>query len=63
MRVKKGSLDSIDEYIAMFPKEIQTILTGLRSAIKYAAPGAVKKNKLSNAYLLAERKSGPFCRL
>ena len=34
---------SIDEYIALFPEEIQKILQELRSTIKTAAPGAEEK--------------------
>ena len=34
---------SIDEYIATFPKEIQTILQELRATIKAAAPDAEEK--------------------
>ena len=39
----KGSFNSIDEYIAMFPAEIQNKLQELRAAIKAAAPVAVEK--------------------
>jgi uncharacterized protein YdhG (YjbR/CyaY superfamily) len=36
---RKGPL-SIDEYIADFPADVQTILQRIRAAIKTAAPGA-----------------------
>ena len=39
---KKG-FESIDEYIATFPSDVQKILQGLREVIKEAAPMAVEK--------------------
>jgi uncharacterized protein YdhG (YjbR/CyaY superfamily) len=39
----KISYSTIDEYIALFPKEIRKILTGLRKTISTAAPDAVEK--------------------
>jgi len=39
---KKG-FESIDEYIAAFPKDVQKILQGLRAVIKETAPQAVEK--------------------
>lgn len=49
--IKKGELveseirayNSIDEYIAIFPGEVQTILAELRAVIKAAAPDAEEK--------------------
>lgn len=38
-----GSHASIDEYIALFPKDIQKILEELRATIKAAAPDAKEK--------------------
>jgi uncharacterized protein YdhG (YjbR/CyaY superfamily) len=43
MERKPGGYGSIDEYIGMFPKDIQSILEELRAAIKAAAPGAKEK--------------------
>ena len=40
---KKNGINSIDEYIATFPKDIQKILEELRTTIKEAAPGAEEK--------------------
>lgn len=36
-------MKSIDQYIQKFPKEIQTLLTEMRSAIHLAAPQAIEK--------------------
>jgi uncharacterized protein YdhG (YjbR/CyaY superfamily) len=43
MERNKVSFNSIDEYIATFPKEIQKILSELRATIKDAAPEAEEK--------------------
>ncbi len=43
MDSKKSGINSIDEYIATFPKDIQNILEELRAAIKAAAPDAQEK--------------------
>lgn len=43
MDSKKNGINSIDEYIATFPKDIQNILEELRAAIKAAAPDAEEK--------------------
>jgi uncharacterized protein YdhG (YjbR/CyaY superfamily) len=43
MESKPGSYVSIDEYIALFPKDIQKILEELRATIKAAAPEAKEK--------------------
>jgi len=43
MDSKKSGINSIDEYIATFPKDIQNILQELRAAIKAAAPDAQEK--------------------
>lgn len=40
---KKAGFNSVDEYIATFPPEIQTILEEIRATIKAAAPDAVEK--------------------
>lgn len=40
---KKAGFASIDEYIATFPEEIQTILQEIRETIKAAAPDAEEK--------------------
>lgn len=40
---KKAGFNSIDEYIATFPKETQKILNELRAAIKESAPEAEEK--------------------
>jgi uncharacterized protein YdhG (YjbR/CyaY superfamily) len=34
---------TIDEYIAQYPKDIQDMLSKIRSVVKQAAPGAVEK--------------------
>jgi uncharacterized protein YdhG (YjbR/CyaY superfamily) len=43
MQTKKTGFNSIDEYIASFPAEIQKILQELRQTIHAAAPGAQEK--------------------
>ena len=43
MDSKKSGINSIDEYIATFPKDIQKILEELRATIKAAAPDAEEK--------------------
>ena len=43
MDSKKNGINSIDEYIATFPKDIQKILEELRATIKAAAPEAEEK--------------------
>ena len=40
---KKSGINSIDKYIATFPKDIQKILEELRATIKAAAPDAEEK--------------------
>jgi uncharacterized protein YdhG (YjbR/CyaY superfamily) len=40
---KEKPATTIDEYIADFPKDIQTILEQVRNTIKKAAPGAEEK--------------------
>lgn len=42
MDSKKAGFTSIDEYIATFPEEVQTILQELRATIKAAAPDATE---------------------
>ena len=53
----------IDEYIMRFPPEVQDKLNTLREVIREAAPNAVGKNKLSNAYFLFIWKLGSLCSL
>jgi uncharacterized protein YdhG (YjbR/CyaY superfamily) len=43
MEDKKSGFNSIDEYIATFPEEIQRILEELRAVIRTAAPEAEEK--------------------
>jgi uncharacterized protein YdhG (YjbR/CyaY superfamily) len=43
MDSNKARFNSIDEYIAAFPEEIQTILQEIRETIKAAAPDAEEK--------------------
>jgi uncharacterized protein YdhG (YjbR/CyaY superfamily) len=43
MEGKKSGFNSIDEYIATFPKEVQKILEELRATIKASAPEAEEK--------------------
>jgi uncharacterized protein YdhG (YjbR/CyaY superfamily) len=43
MKSKKVSFNSIDEYIASFPKDVQKIMEQLRKTIKAAAPEAGEK--------------------
>ncbi len=40
MENKKAGFTSIDEYISIFPKDIQEVLKKLRATIKKAAPNA-----------------------
>jgi uncharacterized protein YdhG (YjbR/CyaY superfamily) len=43
MAVNKSGFNSIDEYIASFPEDIQKILEEVRAVIKAAAPDAEEK--------------------
>ena len=43
MKSKKAGFNSIDEYIASFPKDIQKIMKQVRATIKTAAPNAEEK--------------------
>lgn len=43
MNDKKVSFNSIDDYIARFPEDIQSILQEIRATIRAAAPEAVEK--------------------
>ena len=43
METNKTTPQSIDEYIASFPKDIQTILQKIRKTVKKAAPEATEK--------------------
>ena len=43
MEDNKVKFNSIDEYIGLFPSEVQDILTTLRKVIKESAPGATEK--------------------
>ena len=43
MKENKSTIQSIDEYILQFPKEVQAILQDLRNVIKESAPEAVEK--------------------
>jgi uncharacterized protein YdhG (YjbR/CyaY superfamily) len=43
MEKSKTALKNIDQYIALFPKEIQSLLQQMRATIKAAAPEAVEK--------------------
>ncbi|MDF2541552.1 MAG: hypothetical protein K0S47_1270 [Herbinix sp.] len=43
MEEKKVTYQTIDEYIALFPTEIQEIMENLRRVIKEAAPEATEK--------------------
>jgi uncharacterized protein YdhG (YjbR/CyaY superfamily) len=43
MENKKPGMNSIDEYIALFPDEIQKKLQELRTTIKVSAPDATEK--------------------
>ena len=43
MKTKKVTFNSIDEYIASFPEDVQKILKEVRATIRTAAPGAGEK--------------------
>lgn len=43
MEENKLAINTVDDYIAQFPSEIQEILVKLRNVIKDAAPGAEEK--------------------
>jgi uncharacterized protein YdhG (YjbR/CyaY superfamily) len=43
MEQRKNGFSTIDEYIATFPKDIQTLLQEVRATIKAAAPDAEEK--------------------
>ena len=43
MERRKAGFRSIDEYIAVFPEDIQKTLQALRATIRAAAPGAEEK--------------------
>jgi uncharacterized protein YdhG (YjbR/CyaY superfamily) len=40
--MKESAINTVDEYIAMFPEEIQVLLEKFRNAIRQAAPEAVE---------------------
>ncbi len=44
MERNKVGFNSIDKYIATFPKDVQKIMRQLRATIKAAAPEAEEKN-------------------
>ena len=44
MKNKKAGFNSIDEYVATFPKAVQKIMNQLRKTIKAAAPEAGDDN-------------------
>ncbi len=43
MESKQKHAKTVDEYIGAFPKDVQTILAGLRKTIKAAAPAATER--------------------
>ena len=43
MRGPKEGYTTIDEYIAAFPKDVQTLLETIRQVIKSSAPGAKER--------------------
>lgn len=43
MKKNKSAPQTIDEYIAGFPKDVQVILKRIRSTVRKAAPGATEK--------------------
>jgi uncharacterized protein YdhG (YjbR/CyaY superfamily) len=43
METSKTTFKNIDDYIALFPKETQSLLQQIRATIKKAAPEAVEK--------------------
>lgn len=43
MKSERASFSSIDEYIAMFPEDMQATLEALRAAIRAAAPDAEER--------------------
>jgi uncharacterized protein YdhG (YjbR/CyaY superfamily) len=43
MRAKQGTPETIDEYIAGFPIEVQELMQKLRATIRKAAPRAIEK--------------------
>lgn len=43
MDQRKGGYQSIDEYIATFPEEMQALLEEVRATIRAAAPGAEER--------------------
>jgi uncharacterized protein YdhG (YjbR/CyaY superfamily) len=43
MEKEKKAFETIDEYIATFPKDVQKILTTLRNAVQAAAPDAQER--------------------
>ncbi len=45
MKTQTSPITTIDEYIALFPKEVQTILRNTRKAIKKSVPGATETIK------------------
>ena len=44
MKETRPHFNSIDDYIAAFPKDVQAVLETLRRTIKAAAPRTHKKN-------------------
>jgi uncharacterized protein YdhG (YjbR/CyaY superfamily) len=43
METSKTTIKNIDDYLALFPKETQSLLQQIRATIKKAAPEAVEK--------------------
>ena len=58
-----GKTDTIDEYIAEQPNQVQPILNKIRATIREAAPDATEKNIMANADVLAGREPYSFRRV
>jgi uncharacterized protein YdhG (YjbR/CyaY superfamily) len=60
VKTSKKRFETIDEYIATFPRNVQDILEELRQTIQNSAPDAKENNQLSNACFQIKWQFGIF---
>ena len=61
MKTPKKAFKTIDEYIATFPKNTQSILEEMRQTIRESAPKAEEAISYQMPYFQIERELGTFC--